>query len=111
MSAPTRAQLRALRAEAGEAGDLEQVRLCDRALDGDAKALKKCAAALADAEAQAEPPKRGRGRPSLGLDVEMTARITSAQADELDAIVADGHARGRAEAMRWLIDQSARARA
>jgi hypothetical protein len=41
----------ALRTEAGEAGDLAQVALCDRALTGDAEALVECTALIEHARA------------------------------------------------------------
>jgi len=46
-------ELRALRREAAEAGDLEQVRLCERALDGDPAAVLACRRAIDEAEAAA----------------------------------------------------------
>jgi len=46
-------RLRDLRREAAEAGDLEQVRLCERALDGEPGALLACQRALDEAEARA----------------------------------------------------------
>jgi len=49
----TRAQIAALRSEAGVAGDLAQVAICDRALAGDAEARRECARVIADAAAQA----------------------------------------------------------
>ncbi len=45
-------EIMALRTEAGAAGDLEQVEICDRALAGDAEAMAECIAVMADAEAQ-----------------------------------------------------------
>ena len=42
----TDSQIRALRSEAGAAGDMDQVSLCDEALDGDEGAREKCADAL-----------------------------------------------------------------
>lgn len=45
-------QIEALRTEAGEAGDLEQVALCDRAIDGDADARAKCERVIRTAWAQ-----------------------------------------------------------
>ncbi len=45
-------QIAALRSESGEAGDLEQVAICDRALEGDAGAIAECARVIRDAEAQ-----------------------------------------------------------
>ncbi|HET9554378.1 MAG TPA: hypothetical protein VFP50_15555 [Anaeromyxobacteraceae bacterium] len=47
-------QIQALRAEAGAAGDLAQVELCDRALAGDASARVRCARVIADAAAMVE---------------------------------------------------------
>ena len=44
----TTEQITALRAEAGAAGDLEQVALCDRALDGDEAAWAACAETISD---------------------------------------------------------------
>lgn len=46
------ADIRALRAEAAEAGDSGMVTLCDRALDGGALAWGECCDAIADARAQ-----------------------------------------------------------
>ena len=46
--------IRALREEAGAAGDLEQVELCDRALAGNSEARKACMAALNAARAQVQ---------------------------------------------------------
>lgn len=48
----TKNQIQALRTEAGAAGDLKQVAICDRALDGDEAARAECARVIADAEAQ-----------------------------------------------------------
>ena len=45
-------RVEALRTEAGEAGDREQVALCDRALQGDAEALARCLEVIADTQAQ-----------------------------------------------------------
>ena len=45
-------QIAALRTEAGAAGDVEQVALCDRAAAGDVEARCACARALRDAAAQ-----------------------------------------------------------
>jgi hypothetical protein len=42
-------QLATLRDEAAEAGDMEQVRLCSAALEGNSKARTACAAAIARA--------------------------------------------------------------
>lgn len=50
----TPAQIRKLSNEAAEAGDLEQVAICDRALAGDAEAIAECARVIADAAAQAD---------------------------------------------------------
>lgn len=47
-------QIEALRAEAGAAGDLAQVAICDRAIDGDMQARAECARVIADAQAQQE---------------------------------------------------------
>ncbi len=51
-----------MRSEAAEAGDLKTVALCDRALQGDARARSRCAAALlADAsELDRREPSRSR---------------------------------------------------
>ncbi len=43
-----------LRTEAGQAGDREQVAICDRALDGDLPARAECARVIADAATAAE---------------------------------------------------------
>lgn len=47
----TNAQITALRNEAAEAGDLEQVTICNRALSGNDEARAECARVIADAEA------------------------------------------------------------
>lgn len=46
-------QIEALSDEAGAAGDLEAVRLCDLALDGDTDARAKCASMIEAAAAMA----------------------------------------------------------
>lgn len=46
-------QVRALRDEAGQAGDMEQVFVCTAALDGDGSALAACEVVIADYAAQA----------------------------------------------------------
>lgn len=48
----TDAQILQLQREAGEAGDLEQVALCEKALRGNVSARAKCHTAIADALAQ-----------------------------------------------------------
>jgi len=50
----THEQLRQLMAEAAEAGDLDQVDLCSRALRGDSAAVQACTAAIASAVAMLE---------------------------------------------------------
>ena len=50
----TRAQIEALRTEAGEAGDPDMVETCNRALAGDEDARRECLASIADAAAQAD---------------------------------------------------------
>ena len=45
-------QIRALSDEAGQAGDLEQVAICERALNGDGAARAECGRVIADAAAQ-----------------------------------------------------------
>lgn len=47
----TNSQIRALRAEAAAAGDVEQVQICDRALKQDQDARAECARVIAEAEA------------------------------------------------------------
>lgn len=44
-------QIRQLRTEAGQAGDLDQVALCDKALAGDREAREECARVISDTEA------------------------------------------------------------
>lgn len=44
--------IRSLRADAGQAGDQEQVKICDRALNGSSRAIKACERAMRDAAAQ-----------------------------------------------------------
>ena len=48
----TRAQIERLKAEAGQVGDTEQVKDCQKALDGNQAAWRRCGRALKDAEAQ-----------------------------------------------------------
>jgi len=52
----TDTDLRKLREEAAEAGDLEQVLVCNRAIRGDQECRKLCREAIAAASAQSEPP-------------------------------------------------------
>lgn len=48
----TTAQVEALENEAGQAGDLEQVAICRKALEGDRAAWAECERVIADAQAQ-----------------------------------------------------------
>lgn len=50
----TESMIVALRAEAGKAGDLEQVAVCDRALTDDVEAIVECRRVIDDARAQGE---------------------------------------------------------
>jgi hypothetical protein len=50
----TTEQIAALRTEAGAAGDMEMVAVCDRALAGDEAARAECGQAIDDAAAQGE---------------------------------------------------------
>ena len=69
----------ALRAEAGNAGDSEQVAICDRALTGETGALEECARVISAADAMGEEhiPTRSdmsnvetvNGDPTLGEEV------------------------------------------
>ena len=52
MTQITNEQINALRTEAAEHGDREQVSICDAALRGDAAALAECQRVLEDALAQ-----------------------------------------------------------
>jgi hypothetical protein len=45
-------QIKALRIEAGAAGDARMIVICIQALDGDIKARAKCARVIAEAAAQ-----------------------------------------------------------
>jgi hypothetical protein len=47
-------QIQALRTEAGEAGDFDQVRICDAALAGDPEAIAECERVINYKRAQAE---------------------------------------------------------
>lgn len=51
MMTTTTTAIEQLRTEAGEAGDLAQVALCDRALAGEAAAIAECLAVIAAAAA------------------------------------------------------------
>lgn len=46
-------QIRTLSTEAAVAGDMEQVQICDRALDGDEAARRECVRVIRSAEAMA----------------------------------------------------------
>lgn len=48
----TDTQIEQLRTEAATAGDLEQVALCERALEGDLDAQERCARVIRQARAQ-----------------------------------------------------------
>jgi deoxyribose-phosphate aldolase len=48
----TDSQIETLRDEAGAAGDVDMVVICDAALAGDTEALRRVVAAIRDAEAQ-----------------------------------------------------------
>lgn len=50
----TNSQIEALREEAGAHGDLEQVAICDRALDGFKTDRAECARVIAEVEAAME---------------------------------------------------------
>lgn len=50
----TTTQIEALRNNAAEAGDLDQVAVCDRALAGDDAAIAECVRVITDAEAMAD---------------------------------------------------------
>jgi len=45
-----------LRTEAASAGDMAQVKICDRALSGDTEAIEECARVIAVAAAMTPPP-------------------------------------------------------
>ena len=47
-------QIRALRDDAGSAGDLEQVKVCDRALAGSMRSRRECAKVITYAQTRAE---------------------------------------------------------
>ena len=49
----TRAQIIALREEAGAAGDYEQIEICNRALNGSHRAIRQCARVIRWAESMA----------------------------------------------------------
>lgn len=50
----TRREIRAMRNEAAEAGDMAQVAICDLALDGDEQALAECERVRRAAQAMQE---------------------------------------------------------
>lgn len=50
-------RIEALMTEAGEAGDAEQVAICQRALAGDADAIAECQRVMGDAAAQDDTPR------------------------------------------------------
>lgn len=53
-AAATDERIAALRAEAESAGDMVQVAICDRALDGDDAAIVECVRAIAEAAARVD---------------------------------------------------------
>ena len=70
-------QVQKLRNEAANAGDMEQVELCDRALAGDANAADECAEALselraADSGDYVEDPLGGRWWPAEEAALEIS---------------------------------------
>lgn len=50
----TNRQISTLRNEAATAGDIDQVRMCDRALSGSQRAIRGCVRAIQSAEAMAD---------------------------------------------------------
>ena len=50
----TDTDIQQLKNEAAQAGDIEQVAICDRALDGDEAARAECAEVIEDAQAMAQ---------------------------------------------------------
>lgn len=50
----TTTEIETLRTEAATAGDLDQVAICDRALAGDAEALRECERVIRAAAAMAD---------------------------------------------------------
>ena len=50
MTTEMQARIEALSTEAGQAGDLEMVAICERALAGDTAAIAECVRVLAEAE-------------------------------------------------------------
>jgi len=50
----TEREIEALRDEAGAHGDLEQVKICERALAGSKRAWRECQRVIADARAMAD---------------------------------------------------------
>lgn len=98
---------RDLRAEAGEAGDLEQVALCDRALAGDAAARRECVEVIENAAAQADS-RGSRSRPASRIPARTAApgqsRILSQRATrdigEIWAVVVRDPATGKEGVVR-----------
>lgn len=66
----TDTRIETLRTEAGEAGDTEQVALCDLAIDGDAEAARKCAATLDTDETMTE--RAALRKLAIAIDIEGT---------------------------------------
>jgi len=54
MTTITHEQIQTLRGEAVQAGDFEQVAICDLALDGSLVAIAECERVIADAAARAD---------------------------------------------------------
>ena len=70
----TKTMIQALRTEAAEAGDSEQVAICDRALGGEADAWETCALVIDEARAMLDG-KNDRG--SEHASVRRAAKIIS----------------------------------
>ena len=57
MTTITERDIEALRDEAGAHGDLEQVKICERALAGSKRAWRECERVIADARAMSDSDK------------------------------------------------------
>lgn len=78
-------RVRALQVEAGAAGDLEQVALCERALASDAQALEACARVLVD-EVPMLPDEARHVLFWAGVtEAEIRADLASLRSGEIDA--------------------------
>jgi hypothetical protein len=88
-------QIRALRDEAGSAGDLEMVRVCDSALGGSNRARSECAKVIAYTQMRADEDT------ALGTEEAHAEQAFQAAADADSEAAWQAHSRADAERHGW----------